>query len=123
LAASLPVLRIQQPAGVVSRYLETKRFTQALRQQASLFSAELFVYWPLARSAEFLPAPESWPLEFYANRSFYVMRTDAPERFGAKLEKRFTKQQIISTLRATLLEDIQFTDSEPFWTCTARKSS
>src|SRR5215471_2864471 len=36
----------------------------------------VFVYWPLARTAKYLPVPESWPLKFYANRSFYFMRTD-----------------------------------------------
>src|SRR5580692_4178123 len=34
----------------------------------------LFVYWPLARLAKLLPVPGSWPLKFYADRSFYVMR-------------------------------------------------
>src|SRR6202171_603257 len=74
----------------------------------------LFIYWPLARTAKFLPVPESWPLKFYADRSFYFMRTDALDRFGTKLEKRFTKQQIAEMLEAALLEDIRFSDSAPY---------
>jgi SAM-dependent methyltransferase len=81
----------------------------------------LFVYWPLARTAKFLPVSESWPLKFYADRSFYVMRTDALDRFGTKLEKRFTKQQIVLMLRAACLDDIRFSDSDPYWVCAACK--
>jgi len=82
----------------------------------------LLVYWPLARIAKHFPVPASWPLRFYADRSFYVMRTDALDRFGTKLEKRFTKQQITAMLQASHLEDIRFSDGEPYWVCTAIKS-
>jgi len=81
----------------------------------------LFVYWPLARAAKFFPVPGSWPLRFYADRSFYVMRTDALDRFGTKLEKRFTKQQIVAMLEAARLEDIRFSDDAPYWVCVASK--
>jgi ubiquinone/menaquinone biosynthesis C-methylase UbiE len=81
----------------------------------------LFVYWPLARAAKLLPVPESWPLKFYADRSFYFMRTDALDRFGTKLEKRFTKQQIVVMLEAAYLEDVRFSDGDPYWVCTASK--
>ncbi|HEY7618074.1 MAG TPA: class I SAM-dependent methyltransferase, partial [Terriglobales bacterium] len=56
------------------------------------------VYWPLARIAKYFPVSQSWPLRFYADRSLYVMRTDALDRFGTKLEKRFTRQQITAML-------------------------
>jgi SAM-dependent methyltransferase len=81
----------------------------------------LLVYWPLARTAKYLPVPDSWPLRFYADRSFYVMRTDALDRFGTKLEKRFTKEQIVVMLRAAQLENIRFSDSDPYWVCAASK--
>src|ERR1700722_2694617 len=81
----------------------------------------LFVYWPLARIAKYLPVPAGLPLKFYADRSFYVMRTDALDRFGTKLEKRFTKQQIIAMLEAVHLEDIRFSDCAPYWVCVASK--
>jgi len=81
----------------------------------------LLVYWPLARTAKCLPVPDSWPLKFYADRSFYVMRTDALDRFGTKLEKRFTKEQIVVMLRAARLEDIRFSHSDPYWVCAASK--
>ena len=81
----------------------------------------LFVYWPLARVAKYLSVSASWPLRFYADRSFYVMRTDALDRFGTKLERRFTKQQIIAMLEAAHLEDIRFSDCDPYWVCVASK--
>ena len=81
----------------------------------------VFVYWPLARAAKHFPVPESWPLKFYANRSFYVMRTDALDRFGTKLEKRFSRDQIVLMLEAAHLEDITFWDGTPYWVCAARK--
>jgi SAM-dependent methyltransferase len=82
----------------------------------------IFAYWPLARIARYFPVAASWPLRFYADRSFYVMRTDALDRFGTKLEKRFTKQQIIVMLESSHLEKIRFSDSDPYWVCTANKS-
>ncbi len=81
----------------------------------------LLIYWPLARTAKYLPVPDSWPLRFYADRSFYVMRTDALDRFGTRLEKRYTKEGIATMLEAAGLEDVQFSNSDPYWVCKASK--
>lgn len=83
----------------------------------------LCVYWPLARLAKHLPVPQSWPLKFYADRSFYVMRTDALDRFGTVLEKRFTKPQIRDMATAAGLVNIVFSESEPYWVCKATKAN
>ncbi len=77
------------------------------------------VYWPLARAARYLPVPASWPLRYYANRSFYFMRTDALDRFGTKLEKRFTRKQIEAMLESAGFSNIRFSDSMPYWVCAA----
>ncbi len=79
------------------------------------------VYWPLARVARYFPVPDSWPLKIYAERSFYSMRTDALDRFGTRLEKRFTREQITQMLRAAGLTKIRFSDSAPHWVCIATK--
>jgi len=81
----------------------------------------VFVYWPMARISKYLPVTASWPLKFYADRSFYVMRTDALDRFGTRLEKRFTKRQIVTMLEGAGLTDIRFSNSDPHWVCVARK--
>ncbi len=80
------------------------------------------VYWPLARTAKYFPVSRSWPLRFYADRSFYYIRTDALDRFGTRLEKRFTKEQITDMLKSARLSDIRFSTSEPYWVCAASKS-
>jgi ubiquinone/menaquinone biosynthesis C-methylase UbiE/glycosyltransferase involved in cell wall biosynthesis len=77
------------------------------------------VYWPLARTAALLDAvgmlPRSTPLSFYKDRSFYVMRTDAHDRFCTPLEKRFTKKQVRDLLEAAGFENIVFSNRAPFW--------
>ncbi|HEY4930150.1 MAG TPA: methyltransferase domain-containing protein [Terriglobales bacterium] len=76
------------------------------------------VYWPLARAAkviEKLGRPvDALPLAPYRDRSFYVMRTDALDRFGTRLEQRFTKEQIAEMMLKAGLEHIRFSET-PCW--------
>ena len=58
---------------------------------------------------------------FYSSKSFYVMRTDSRDRFGTPLEKRFSKQQITKMLKSSGLENIKFSDHEPFWCAVGTK--
>ena len=44
------------------------------------------------------------------------MRTDARDRFGTPLEKRFTRNQIYKMMQECGLEKIKFRNSSPFWT-------
>ena len=83
----------------------------------------IIIYWPIARMAkviEKLGASESLldtlPLSFYRNLSFYTMRTDALDRFGTRLEKRFTKNEIINMMKEAGLEKIVFSKNTPYWT-------
>lgn len=74
-----------------------------------------FIYWPLARTAKLLErlgwGVESFPLSAYRSRSFYSMRTDALDRFGTRIEKRFTREQIRQMMEASGLERIAFSES------------
>ncbi|MEP7029702.1 MAG: class I SAM-dependent methyltransferase [Pseudolabrys sp.] len=83
------------------------------------------IYWPLARVAALLDKfgalPRSWPLAFYRRHSFYVMRTDAFDRFCTRLEQRFTRVQIIDMLEAAGFEGAKFSEQEPFWVAVATK--
>lgn len=94
------------------------RMPFALRYATSQFIA-LSVYLPIARLALFVEFVgfnvDSFPLSYYRKRSFYVMRTDALDRFGTKLEKRFTKDQIYKMMEEAGLEKILFSDSKPYW--------
>jgi ubiquinone/menaquinone biosynthesis C-methylase UbiE len=82
-------------------------------------SMAVLVYWPLARVASWLEyhdrLPDNWPLAYYRDKSFYVMRTDALDRFGTRLEYRFTQEQIREMLISAGFRDIRFRDSPPYW--------
>jgi hypothetical protein len=43
------------------------------------------------------------------------MRTDALDRFGTRLEQRFTQQQVKNMMEQAGLENIQFSSKVPFW--------
>src|SRR5262245_9049110 len=77
------------------------------------------VYWPLARVSALLTrlraGSRSVPLSWYADKSFYVMRTDAYDRFCTRLEKRFTRPQIEQMLLSAGFDQVQFSKSPPYW--------
>src|SRR5688500_10830905 len=85
------------------------------------------VYWPLARAAALGSTlgfyVSNWPLAFYRHRSFYVMRTDALDRFGTRLEKRFSRRQVLELMQQAGLESIRFSDSAPFWCAVGHKTA
>jgi len=43
------------------------------------------------------------------------MRTDARDRFGTPLEKRFSREQITIMCHAAGLTGLQFSNTAPFW--------
>jgi len=94
-------------------------------QRAATYLIALLIYWPLARLAALLECigalPRSWPLAYYRRRAFYVMRTDAFDRFCTRLERRFTQAEIASMLDAAGFANIVFSDKEPFWVACAIK--
>ena len=94
------------------------RMPYGLRYVVSQILA-LFIYWPVARVAkiaEFLGADvNNFPLTAYRDSGFYVMRTDALDRFGTRFENRFTRLEIKTMMESAGLEDIRFSESIPFW--------
>lgn len=94
------------------------RLPHTLRRAVSETIAML-VYWPLAKLAAAGRRAgkdiTSWPLAFYADKSFYVMRTDAYDRFCTRLEQRFTRAEIERMMRDAGLERIRFSDAPPYW--------
>ena len=83
------------------------------------------IYWPMARSAALVEragfSPAAIPLESYRNRKFYVMRTDAYDRFCTRLEQRFTRRQIEEMLRDAGFDQIRFSDKVPYWCAVGKK--
>ena len=88
-----------------------------LRYAMSQMIAAL-VYWPLARSAKLAESigvnVDNFPLTSYRNCGFYVMRTDALDRFGTRLEQRFTRLEIKQMMEFAGLENIKFSEQKPF---------
>jgi SAM-dependent methyltransferase len=86
------------------------------------FLSQIFaalMYWPLARTAAVSEKlglnVSNWPLSAYRDRSYYTMRTDALDRFGTRLEQRFTRAEIETMMQAAGLENILFSESIPYW--------
>ena len=83
------------------------------------------VYWPLARTARLLGrvAPtlaEQVPLGFYGDKPFYVMRNDALDRFGTRVEHRFSRVEMDAMLKRAGLRSIVFSERPPYWVAVGR---
>lgn len=83
------------------------------------------VYWPLARMAQLLAKTginvERIPLSIYRDKSFYVMRNDALDRFGTALEKRFTRAQMATMMESAGLYNVRFSEAAPYWCAVGTK--
>ena len=94
------------------------RMPYKLRYLVSQIIATL-VYFPLAMTAKYLEILKfnvsNMPLSAYRNNSFYTMRTDALDRFGTRLEQRFSKVEINEMMKFSGLEKIKFSNQTPFW--------
>ena len=55
------------------------------------------------------------PLSAYYDKSFWIIRNDARDRFGTPLEQRFSKNEIEEMLKSVGLRDITFHDDVPYW--------
>jgi ubiquinone/menaquinone biosynthesis C-methylase UbiE len=101
------------------------RLPHPLRLAISQIVAAL-VYWPLARVARFVSrrgrSASALPLSYYADKSFYVMRTDAYDRFCTRLEKRFRRSEIERMLTRAGFKNVTFSDKQPFWCAVGIKS-
>jgi ubiquinone/menaquinone biosynthesis C-methylase UbiE len=81
------------------------------------------VYWPMTRIA-LLGERLGLNVENVPRHcSFYTMRTDALDRFGTRLEQRFTRSQIATMMERAGLKDIVFRDDVPFWVACGRKQT
>lgn len=65
---------------------------------------------------------KNFPLSDYRNKPFYVLRTDALDRFGTRLEHRFSKKEIADMLERAGFNNISFSESPPFWTAIAYRN-
>ena len=85
------------------------------------------IYLPLARTSKLLgnrgKDVSNLPLHHYANMPFMMLQNDALDRFGTRLEQRFSKKEITEMLgnAGFDLSTVKFSDVEPFWTFSVKK--
>ena len=85
------------------------------------------IYLPFARTSKLLGSRgkdvSNFPLHHYANMPFMMLQNDALDRFGTRLEQRFSKNEITEMLvKAGFdLTTLKFSDIEPFWTFSIKK--
>jgi SAM-dependent methyltransferase len=85
------------------------------------------IYLPLARTAKLLSHTgknvSNFPLHHYANMPFVMLQNDALDRFGTRLEQRFSKKEITEMLAHAGfdLSTLKFSAVEPFWTFSVKK--
>lgn len=83
------------------------------------------VYWPIAKLAAFFEKwgvdSSRWLLSDYRDKPFYQMRNDSLDRFGTRLEHRFSQEEIQQMLTRSDLELVAFSEEMPFWCCLAQK--
>lgn len=86
----------------------------------------VIAYWPLSRLALLIKTvggnPAQLPLSHYRRSSFQTLRTDSRDRFGTPLEQRFTRSEITEMMQTAGLENIQFSDNEPYWCAVGTKA-
>jgi hypothetical protein len=80
------------------------------------------VYWPLARTARLAERlgvdrrrVELVPLSFYRHKPFYIMRNDALDRFGTRVEHRYTRQELGRLMEDSGFRDVVISPDAPYW--------
>lgn len=67
-------------------------------------------------------AASQLPLSIYQDQPFYIVRNDALDRFGTKLEQRFSKNEIETMMKAAGLTDIIVSPGKPYWHAVGTKA-
>jgi ubiquinone/menaquinone biosynthesis C-methylase UbiE len=61
------------------------------------------------------------PLSAYYNKSFFIIRNDALDRFGTRLEKRFSANEIKEMMENSGLTNIAISDGIPYYHAVGQK--
>ncbi len=101
-------------------------FPQALKKIACDILAVL-LYMPFVGLSRFFYAiglkrlSAKIPLSSYRDKSFHIIRNDSLDRFGTKLEQRFSRKQILSMMEESGLSDVRFSPNSPYWHAIGKK--
>ncbi len=101
---------------------------KALLKQTVCILLALLIYLPLVSISRFLKGMGSsiWskiPLSYYHDKSLYVMKNDALDRFGTPLEQRFSKAEIRQMMEEAGLQNIVFSPRPPYWHAIGKKGN
>jgi SAM-dependent methyltransferase len=95
-------------------------------RRAASSSLAILVYWPLGRTAWAFERAgcnvEHFPLSYYRNTNLTVLKFDALDRFGTKIEHRFTRAEIEAMMLRCGLERIRFREGPPYWVAMGYKA-
>ena len=79
----------------------------------------LIIYFPIVLLGRALKKmsilPKNWPLYYYIDKSFYIIRNDSLDRFATTLENRYNRSDIEKLFSNNGFVDVKFSDKEPFW--------
>jgi SAM-dependent methyltransferase/uncharacterized protein YbaR (Trm112 family) len=101
-----------------------RRMTSLLPRPVTLGFAALVavtIYWPFARAAALverlgaLSLALSLPLAYYRRRSLAVMLNDSLDRFGTRIEARFTRSDVADLFDGAGLPRVTLSAGPPFW--------
>lgn len=87
----------------------------------------IVIYMPLVLWVRFLvliglrKVAVKMPLAAYNNKSFFVIRNDALDKFGTRLEQRFSKAEVIQMMENCGLKDIKVSPLSPFYHAVGKK--
>lgn len=87
----------------------------------------IIIYMPLVLWVRFLvliglrKVAVKMPLAAYNDKSFFVIRNDALDKFGTRLEQRFSKAQVIQMMENCGLKDVKVSPRSPFYHAIGRK--
>lgn len=79
------------------------------------------IYWPLARVSALAARSglrslaDALPLSFYRDRSLRTMMNDSLDRFGTRLENRFSRDEMTRMMEAVGLADVRISPNVPYW--------
>ncbi len=79
----------------------------------------IFLYFPLSKFSIIFDKlglnVDNFPLSYYRNKSFYVMRNDSLDRFGTKYEKRYSRSDINKLFKKAGFKKIKISNRRPYW--------
>lgn len=61
------------------------------------------------------------PLAAYHNKSFFIIRNDSLDKFGTKLENRYSKSEVEEMMKRAGLTDIVISDGTPYYHAIGKK--